>query len=131
MWWYYVDCYYYHHMQVNFDVMDHSQRSDWFMRKLRVLFYAVCLMFLFESTTFAYIDPSVMTYTIQIIAGAAIAIGAVVGVIVRNAKKKAQKILKIDENAKKEVEGEVIEINPDADKDKWLINLMSFAFLYK
>ncbi len=88
------------------------------MRKLRVLFYAVCLMFLFESTTFAYIDPSVMTYTIQIIAGAAIAIGAVVGVIVRNAKKKAQKILKIDENAKKEVEGEVIEINPDADKDK-------------
>lgn len=67
---------------------------------------------------FAYIDPSVMTYTIQIIAGAVIAVGAVVGVVIRNAGKKAQKILKIDENAKKEVEEEVIEIDPDSGESK-------------
>ena len=35
-----------------------------------------------------YIDPSVMTYAIQAIAGIAIAIGAFVGIYLRKAKKK-------------------------------------------
>ena len=62
----------------------------------------------------AYVDPSVMTYTIQAIAGAVIALGAVIGVTWRIMKKKAQKVLKIDENQKKEVEEDVqlIEDNP-------------------
>ena len=63
---------------------------------------------------FAYVDPSVMTYTIQAVAGAIIALGAVIGVTWRVMRKKAQKVLKIDENQKKEVEEDVqiIEDNP-------------------
>ena len=55
----------------------------------------------------AYVDPSVMTYTIQAVAGAIIALGAVIGVTWRVMRKKAQKVLKIDENQKKEVEEDI------------------------
>ena len=54
-----------------------------------------------------YIDPSVMTYAIQAIAGAVIAIGAVVAVVWRKAKKKVAETLKIEEKTNKEVEDEV------------------------
>jgi len=66
---------------------------------------------------FAYVDPSVMTYTIQAVAGVIIALGAVIGVTWRIMKKKTQKVLKIDENQKKEVEEDVqiIEDNPAQD----------------
>ena len=59
------------------------------------------------SPIIAYVDPSVMTYTIQAVAGAIIALGAVIGVTWRIMKKKTQKVLKIDENAKKEMEEDV------------------------
>jgi len=62
---------------------------------------------------FAYIDPSVMTYVIQAIAAVVITLGAVVGIHFRNAKKKAMKVLNIEGNDKKEVEDDVIEIDPD------------------
>ena len=55
-----------------------------------------------------YIDPSVMTYAIQAIAGIAIAIGAFVGIYLRKAKKKINKKLNIDENRNKEVETDEI-----------------------
>jgi len=58
----------------------------------------------------AYLDPSVMTYTIQVVAGVVVAVGAVIGVYWRKAKRKVQKKMGIDENAKKEVEEEVVEI---------------------
>ncbi len=61
----------------------------------------------------AYLDPSVMTYTIQVVAGIVVAVGAVVGIYWRKAKKKVQDKLGIDENAKKEVEADVIETNAD------------------
>ncbi len=56
---------------------------------------------------YAYIDPSVMTYAIQAIAGIAIAIGAVVIVIWRKAKKKVSDKLGLEEKSKKETEAEV------------------------
>ncbi len=62
----------------------------------------------------AYVDPSVMTYTIQAVAGAIIALGAVIGVSWRVMKKKTQKVLKIDENSKKEVEEDVQIIDDNA-----------------
>jgi len=62
----------------------------------------------------AYVDPSVMTYAIQAIAGVVIVLGVTVGVVWRRMKKKAQKVLHIDENAKKEVEDEVVEFSEDA-----------------
>ncbi len=55
-----------------------------------------------------YIDPSVMTYAIQAIAGVAIAAGAVIGIIWRKTKKKVNDKLGIDENANKEVESDDI-----------------------
>lgn len=64
----------------------------------------------------AYVDPSVMTYTIQAVAGVIIALGAVIGVTWRVMKKKAQKVLKIDENTKKEVEEEVQLIDDNANQ---------------
>lgn len=60
--------------------------------------------------TFAYVDPSVMSYTVQAIAGVAIALGVVFGVVWRKIKKGANKALGRDENSGKEVEDEVKEI---------------------
>ena len=56
---------------------------------------------------FAYIDPSVMSYTVQAIAGVAIALGVVVGVFWRKVKKGTNKVLRRDENSGKEVEEQV------------------------
>lgn len=61
----------------------------------------------------AYLDPSVMTYTIQVVAGIVVAVGAGIGVYWRRAKKKVQDKLGIDENAKKTVEDDVIELEED------------------
>lgn len=66
------------------------------------------------SPILAYVDPSVMTYTIQAVAGAIIALGAVIGVTWRIMKKKTQKVLKIDENSKKEMEEDVQIIEDNA-----------------
>lgn len=62
--------------------------------------------------TLAYVDPSVMSYAVQAIAGVVIASGVVFGVIWRKVKRNAQKVLKIDENAGKEVEAD-LKVSPD------------------
>jgi len=72
------------------------------------MYYSVCFLFLLSTTAFAYLDPSVMTYTIQVVAGVAVAVGAVVGIYWRRAKKKVADKLGIDENAKKEVEEDIV-----------------------
>ena len=64
----------------------------------------------------AYIDPSVMTFAIQAVAGAAIAVAAVVVVAWRKAKKKIDKSLGIDENRNKEVESDDIMLDQAQDK---------------
>ena len=64
-----------------------------------------------------YIDPSVMTYAIQAIAGIAIAVGAFVTIHFRKAKKKLAEKMNIDENRNKEVEGDDIIVN-DEPSDK-------------
>lgn len=56
----------------------------------------------------AYVDPSVMSYTVQAIAGVAIALGVVVGVVWRKVKRGTNKVLGRDENAGKEVEDEIV-----------------------
>ena len=57
-----------------------------------------------------YIDPSVMSYTVQAIAGVAIALGVVFGVVWRKVRRGANKALGRDENAGKEVEEDVKEM---------------------
>ena len=56
----------------------------------------------------AYIDPSVMSYTVQAIAGVVIALGVVFGVVWRKVKCGANKALGRDENAGKEIEDEIV-----------------------
>jgi len=70
-----------------------------------------CFMLLFGDNADAYIDPSVVTYVIQAVAGVAIAIGAVVGIYWRKARKKLNDKLGIDENANKEVETDDIKVD--------------------
>ncbi len=65
-----------------------------------------------------YIDPSVMTYAIQAIAGIVIAVGATVGILWRKSKKKISNKLGIDENKNKEVESDEIVVNKDNKKKK-------------
>ena len=87
------------------------------MKKLFVrMFFAVGLVVAFSTTAFAYLDPSVMTYTIQVVAGVIVAVGAVIGIYWRKAKKKMQDKLGIDENANKEVEEDVVEIIEEESK---------------
>ena len=81
-----------------------------FFKTLITLFFVVNFGILFSINAMAYIDPSVMTYAIQAIAGIAIAIGAVIGVYWRNAKRKINNKLGVDENKNKEVESDNIVI---------------------
>lgn len=50
------------------------------------IYYSVCLVFLFTINVRAYVDPSVMTYAIQAIAGIAIALGTFAGVYWRKVR---------------------------------------------
>ena len=83
------------------------------MKKLRLIWLATSLSLMLMTSAGAYLDPSVMTYAIQIAAGVVVAAGAVVGILWRRAKRKVQAKLGIDENAKKEVEADVIEFGPE------------------
>lgn len=69
------------------------------------------MLTLLNSNVAGYIDPSVMTYAIQAIAGVIIAVGAFLGIYLRKAKKKLNNKLGIDENRNKEVETDDIVIN--------------------
>lgn len=56
-----------------------------------------------------YIDPSVMTYALQFIVGAAITVGAIVAVVFRKMKKKVKNTLNIEE--KKEIEEDIVDLS--------------------
>ncbi len=84
--------------------------------KFYSVFFAICLMFMLSMPTYAYLDPSIASYTIQAVAGIVIAIGAGIGIYWRKMKRKAMDKLGIDENAKKEIEEEVIEFTEEKRK---------------
>lgn len=75
------------------------------------VYFGVACMLMFGENGHAYIDPSVLTYLIQAVAGIVIAVGAVAGIYWRKAKKKINDKLGIDENRNKEVEDDDIQIN--------------------
>ena len=62
---------------------------------------------------FWYVDPSVVTYGIQAIAGIAIAVGAVVAIAWRKAKKKVSEKLNLEEHSKKETDAEIELVEED------------------
>lgn len=76
----------------------------------KAVYIVLCFMLLFGANGQAYIDPSVMTYVIQAVAGIVIAIGAAIGIYWRKAKKGIHDKLGIDENKNKEVESDEIRI---------------------
>lgn len=76
-------------------------------------YFTTCLAVALSMNVSAYLDPSVMTYTIQVVAGVLVAVGAVVGIAWRRAKKKIQDKLGIDENAKKEMEDDIVEFTDE------------------
>lgn len=77
--------------------------------KRNVLLSATVLTSLLLSTTAsAYLDPSVATYLIQAVAGVVITIGTVVGLHFHKIKNKVNDTLGIDENAKKEIEEDLM-----------------------
>ena len=66
------------------------------------------------SPAYAYVDPSVMTYTIQAVAGLAVALSAVLGVAFRRTRRKLYELFNIDENAHKIAESDVSSIDPSS-----------------
>ena len=62
---------------------------------------------------FLYVDPSVMTYAIQAVAGVVIAVGAVAAIAWRKAKKKVAEKLHLEENSKKEIDAEIELVEED------------------
>ena len=83
------------------------------MKKFRLIWVSACFCVMLMGNASAYIDPSVMTYTIQVVAGVVVAVSAVVGVYWRKAKRKLQEKLGIDANANKEIEEDIIEYAVD------------------
>jgi len=78
------------------------------LKGFKFLYFFGCFFVLLGNTSFAYIDPSAVTYVIQAVAGVAIAIGAACTVyrhkimkFIRNQKKKhAKKKNQSNENEK-------------------------------
>lgn len=83
------------------------------MKRMRNKFAALCVAVMLMGNANAYLDPSVMTYTIQVVAGVVVAVGAVVGIYWRKAKRKVQDKLGMDENSKKSIEDDLVEIGQD------------------
>lgn len=83
------------------------------MKHIERALLAIGMTGLLVVPAYAYLDPSVMTYAIQIIAGIVVAVGAVVGILWRKAKKKVSDKLGIDENAKKEIEDDIVVTDTD------------------
>lgn len=78
-----------------------------------LLLVALVLVAAWPAPALAYVDPSVMTYTIQALAGVAVALSAVLGVALRRSRRVIMRVLHIDENANKEVEPPVSRVARD------------------
>lgn len=84
------------------------------MKKVCIVCYfsamAALYMLFFSVTAKAYIDPSALTYVIQVFAGLAVGSMTVLGVYWTKIKKAIKEALKVDLEAKKEVESDDIHV---------------------
>ncbi len=76
------------------------------------LFVSALVLLATAPPAYAYVDPSVMTYTIQAFAGVAVALSAVAGVALRKTRRKLMQLFHIDENARKTIEPDVHRVVP-------------------
>ena len=67
--------------------MKKANKQNFNFHKLNCLYFAIAFFFLFTININAYIDPSIVTYAVQAIAGIAIGIGAFANVIFRKMRK--------------------------------------------
>lgn len=70
---------------------------------------------IFDGRLRTYLDPSAVTFTIQLVVGIVVAAGAAVGIILTKLKKKAKDKLGIDLEKKKEVEEDIVEYTDQPD----------------
>ena len=77
-----------------------------------VVFVTVVALIVCARPAYAYVDPSVVTYTIQALAAVAVALSAVAGVAFRRSRRVIFKLLGIDEDAGKIAEPNVSRIEP-------------------
>ena len=71
-----------------------------------------CLLTAMARPALAYVDPSVMTYTIQALAAVAVALSAVLGVAFRRTRRVIMRLLRIDADAGRVAEPAVSRIDP-------------------
>lgn len=79
-----------------------------FLEKIFMTMFVIGVCVAFSVPAAAYIDASMLTYSIQIGTGIVIAIGAAAGVIIVRIKKKMKDKLNIDMDAKKESEEKIV-----------------------
>lgn len=91
------------------------------LKLFEFVFFLTAFLLMFSVSVNAYIDPSVVTYTIQVGAGIVIAVGAVIGIYFRKAKKKINNKLGIDENKNKEVESDDILVDEKEDTKEEIV----------
>lgn len=82
------------------------------------MYFSICFLFLFIQPVHAYIDPSVMTYAIQAVAGIAIALGTVVGIYWRKILKVIRKVFGIRKVKSKNQETNDLIFEDDKNKCK-------------
>ena len=75
------------------------------------------LMRIMPRQTQPYLDPSVVTYIIQVVIGVVITVGSIVFIYWRKAKQKISEKFGIDEEVIKGVEGDVIFYSTEDNKD--------------
>ena len=69
-------------------------------RVLRYCYFSIAFVFLFTIPVYAYVDPSVMTYAIQALAGIAVALGTFFSLYWRKVKKWLIRKMDLNETAK-------------------------------
>ena len=84
---------------------------------LKITIFVIAIMLLYPKPVYAYLDPSVVTYVVQVVAGLVIAVGAVFYVYWRKAKQKITEKLGIGDVTKKEVEDDVVTYDIHEDRN--------------
>ena len=93
-------------------------------RIFRYAYFFTAFLFLFTINVTAYIDPSVMTYAIQALAGIAIALGTFFGLYWRKIRKPVLRFFNLDETAGKEEESdELVYFDPSVMKEERRIEI--------
>ena len=88
-------------------MLENARLKSFLLLALYAVVCASAVNLAWAAIAWAYVDPSVMTYTIQALAGVAVALSAVAGVAFRRGRRIVYQLLDIDEDARKQHEPDV------------------------